>query len=345
MAANGDVYVADSTNSRIQVFDGEGTFKRMWGKDVLTGGTTDWELCDTAANCKGGLPGGLGGEMDFPANVAFDPSGLVYVVENGNMRVQVFDSQGNFQRLWGRDAVSGGVTTYEICTVASQCQAPSPPYGFLGGEFYGPNGIAVGGGSVYVGDEANERLQKFDLLGNFQQLWGGDVVTGGATGYEICTVAADCKAGNNDGLAGELDSANGIAVSASGEVYVSDTNQRIQVFDTQGTFKRMWGKDVIPGGSTGFEICTSGPSCATGWDGALGGELYRPSGLALTQAGALYVADSENNRVQKFAADPPTTSPPAPTPAAAPKKCKKKKKKKKPRATAKGCKKKKKKKR
>ncbi len=78
---------------------------------------------------------------------------------------------------------------------------PVSPYGFQGGEFYGPTGIAVGGGSVYVGDSVNQRLQKFDALGNFQQAWGKDVSTGGGTGYEVCTVAANCKAAENDGLA------------------------------------------------------------------------------------------------------------------------------------------------
>ena len=74
--------------------------------------------------------------MEFPSGIDFD-SNFVYVAENGNMRVQVFDRQGTFQRLWGRDAVNGGGTDYEICTVANQCQVPSP-YGFKGGEFYGP---------------------------------------------------------------------------------------------------------------------------------------------------------------------------------------------------------------
>jgi tripartite motif-containing protein 71 len=345
--ANDDVYVADGTNNRIQVFDSQGTFKRMWGKDVVDGGGSGPELCETAASCQTGLPGGQGGEMEFPSGIDFE-SGFVYVAENGNMRVQVFDRQGNFQRLWGRDAVNGGGSDHEVCTVANQCQVPSPPYGVKGGEMYGPNDVAVGGGKVYVTDSANQRIQVFDTLGNFQQAWGQNVIAGGGTGYEICTVVADCTFADNDGLAGAMGEPDGIVRSASGEVYLADNgNQRVQVYGSAGNFLRTWGKDVILGAPAAFEICTSAPACQYGFNGSLGGELSEPAGLALTPSGALYVGDADNNRVQKFAADS-TTAPPVVPPAAAqstaaPKRCKKKKRK--PRAAAKKCKKKKKKKR
>ena len=345
VAANDDVYVADAIGNRIQVFDTQGNFKRAWGKDVVDGGGTGWELCEDAADCKQGLPGGLGGELEFPVDIDFDSGGLVYVVDNGNMRIQVFDAQGDFQRAWGHDAVNTGGDGPEICTDADQCQVVSPPYGSKGGEFYDPAYLAVGGGSVYVTDSANARVQKFDTLGNFQQAWGKDVISGGPVGYEICTVSADCKAADGgDGLGGEFSELGGLARSAAGEVYVADRGQnRIQVFDSNGDFKRAWGKDVIPGGPIGLEVCTSAPACKYAEDGALGGELLHPEGLALTASGALYVGDGGNYRIQKFAADPPTVSSPTPTPtAAAPKKCKKKKKKK-PRVAAKKCKKKKKK--
>ena len=341
--ANDDIYVADSSNNRIQVFDAQGSFKRTWGKDVDSAVGSGWELCQTAANCQQGLPGGLGGEMEFPSGVDFD-SNFVYVAENGNMRVQVFDRQGTFQRLWGHDAVSGGGTDYEVCTVANQCQVVLPPYGFKGGEFYGPNDLAVGGGRVYVTESGNARLQVFDTLGNFQQAWGQNVITGGFTGYEICTVAADCTFADNGGIGGAMGEPDGIVRSASGEVYLVDNgNERVQVFDSLGNFRRTWGRDVILGDPTGFEICTSAPTCQSGFDGSLGGEFSDPTGVAVTPSGALYVGEAINNRVQKFAADPVT--PPAGTPPGQPvsapkKKCKKKKRK--PRAAAKKCKKKKK---
>ena len=98
----------------------------------------------------------------------------------------------------------------------------------------------------------------FDTLGNFQQAWGQNVITGGFTGYEICTVAADCTFADNGGIGGAMGEPDGIVRSASGEVYLVDNgNERIQVFDSLGNFRRTWGRDVILGDPTGFEICTS----------------------------------------------------------------------------------------
>ena len=50
--------------------------------------------------------------------------------------------------------------------------------------------------------------------GTWERAWGGDVVTGGGTALEICTVAADCKAGTPfpPGLGGEMRGPQGIAV-------------------------------------------------------------------------------------------------------------------------------------
>ena len=40
--------------------------------------------------------------MGEPDGIVRSASGEVYLADNGNERIQVFDSQGNFQRTWGR---------------------------------------------------------------------------------------------------------------------------------------------------------------------------------------------------------------------------------------------------
>lgn len=65
------VYVADSCNHRIQVFDREGKFLREFGR-----------------------PGAGPGELSYPYDVGVDAAGRVYVCEFGNSRVQVFDAAG-----------------------------------------------------------------------------------------------------------------------------------------------------------------------------------------------------------------------------------------------------------
>ena len=65
----------------------------------------------------------------------------------------------------------------------------------------------------------------------------------------------------------------------SGNVYVADTgNNRIQKFDSSGTFPAKWGNN-----------------------GSADGEFYYPHGVASDTTDSIYVADSGNNRIQKFA--------------------------------------------
>ena len=45
---------------------------------------------------------------------------------------------------------------------------------------------------------------------------------------------------------------------------------------------------------------TVAASCKQGTSGGLGGELFDPSGVATDGAGNVYVADSSNERIQKF---------------------------------------------
>jgi len=65
--SSGLVYVADSRNNRIQVFNASGTFITAWGSF-----------------------GSGNGEFNLPSDVALDSLGNVYVADTGNHRIQVF---------------------------------------------------------------------------------------------------------------------------------------------------------------------------------------------------------------------------------------------------------------
>jgi hypothetical protein len=287
--------------------------------------------------------------------VAVDTAGNVYVPETPNQRVEKFDSSGNFLRAWGKDVANAGPgntgTGFEICVAANGDTCKAGVGGGLGGEFDLPFGAASdSSNNVYVADANNYRIDKYDSSGNFLRAWGKDVASAGpgntGTGFEICVPANGdtCKTGSPGSAGGESGSPRALAVDGSDGVYATDgNNSRMEKFDPSGNFLRAWGKDVASAGpgntGTGFEICVpaNGDTCKSGVDGGLGGETRSFEGVGAASSGEVYIADENNNRVQKFVDAPPSSPPgstptPTPTPAgtatgqraAALKKCKRK---------------------
>ena len=81
----GDVYVVDTDNHRVQVFDGNGRFLFKWGRF----GTGD-------------------GQFDSPLGIAVDSRGRVHVADTGNCRIQQFDRRGTFLAKWGARGSGAG---------------------------------------------------------------------------------------------------------------------------------------------------------------------------------------------------------------------------------------------
>jgi hypothetical protein len=305
--AAGNVYVAEQ-DARVSKFDADGNFLRAWGKDVIQGNGFDGaEICTVASQCQQGIAGTRGGELLTAAFLGVSPAGDVYATEASHFRLSQFDSSGNFVRMWGKDVVEGnGVTTAETCTVASQCKIGVQSFG--AGEFYAPWGAATdAAGNLYVseGFSTYSRVQKFSPTGDFLLTFGKDVSSAGGTGFEVCTVAANCTTGGERGsTAGAFWFVQDVAVDGAGNVYTGESiNQRIQKFTSSGAFVTSWGKGVD--GGVGFETCATVDGCAGGFPGNLGGELNNGAGPGLGAdplAGqALYVTEFTARRVQKYA--------------------------------------------
>jgi streptogramin lyase len=209
----GSLYVADRRNHRIQQLNSNGNFIKNWGDQGQNQGEFDnpWDVAvDKESNVyvvdwnnhriqkfdnqgnfmtTWGEFGSQPGQFNLPQSIAIDNNNNIYVVDTNNKRIQKFDSDGNFLLQWGK--------------------AAAPPLSSKDGEFNHPYGIGIDNQNhVYVTDDQDNRIQKFDSEGHFLTKWG----TLGAQAGQF-SVPAD------------------VAVEQSGNVYVADyNNNRIQVF-------------------------------------------------------------------------------------------------------------------
>jgi hypothetical protein len=188
----GDVYVADPANSRVQVFEGDGVFKRAFGWGVADG-AGEFQIC--TSSCQAGVVSAS--EFDLgrfatgsPTRVAVDASGNVYVVDGGapDFRVQKFASVSKENAPLAEFFASAQLTGSSSVTAPSDvaveptlgnvlaAREPSTPAEHLlyevgsGGALLGtyaegaalpaPQGLAVGSSdaSVYFSTAANNRV-------------------------------------------------------------------------------------------------------------------------------------------------------------------------------------------
>lgn len=134
--------------------------------------------------------------------------------------------------------------------------------------FNGPMGVYVDGyGNIYIADQQNNRVQKFP--------------PGSTSGTNGITVAGGNGLGS---AANQLFGPQGVHVDSLGNLYVCDAhNNRIQKF---------------PPGSTS---ATNGVTIAGGIvSGSAANQLSFPQGFFFDNSGYMYVADEDNERIQKF---------------------------------------------
>jgi len=314
---DGFVYVSDARNYQIKKFN--------WNGDVLP------INCGVKENGGGKYEGG---EFLSPRGIAFDSKGNLYVADSELNCIQKFTPDGQDFKF-----------DFKWCGKES------------GGELNAPDGIAIDKNDIlYVANEGNDSIQKFDLKGDTVQAvgqkWGEQGVSDRDRLQErinnliensleaIRTYRINLEALNDllrylpDNVEdGKFKNPKDIAVSSDGTVYVADTgNQRIQKFNSSGTFLGKWtgidkkaGRFQLPcdiavdkldknevyvadTGNHRIQKFTADGILDKQWanKGILGnegdgaGQFELPTGIAVDSAGNLYVADALNARIQKF---------------------------------------------
>jgi DNA-binding beta-propeller fold protein YncE len=135
---DGNVYVADTQNSRVVVLSPDGTMLRTFGTLSVV------NEADPA-----GPPLGT---LREPWGIAVDADGRVIVADTWNHRVQIFSAEGEPITAWG---------------VFERVDPAFAESGSTVG-FYGPRDVEVDArGRIYVADTGNKRVRVYDSNGEF----------------------------------------------------------------------------------------------------------------------------------------------------------------------------------
>ncbi len=158
----------------------------------------------------------------FAQQVRIDPQDNIWIVDQMTNTVLKFDPEDRVVMILGRKAEAIPVPARGPGAGGIPIPPPAanelPGAGIPADLFNRPTDVAFdSAGNIYVADGVgNQRVAKFDKNGVFVKSWGSKGTEPGQFGT----------------------STRAIAVDAQGNVYVADPgNKRIQVFDSNGTFK------------------------------------------------------------------------------------------------------------
>ncbi|MBT5171303.1 MAG: 6-bladed beta-propeller, partial [Candidatus Nitrosopelagicus sp.] len=248
-----NLYVTDLGNARVQKFDSSGNFLFEWGSRGTESG-------------KFGHPSGIAISNEF-----------VFVVDNRNNNVQKFDLSGNFITEWGEFGINNGsfksprgitISDDQSVFVVDSGNARIQKFTFdgeyithfgqsgkRGGELITPVDIAINSDKIFVTDSVQNRINIFDLNGNF--LRAIDNTVGGLpiypegiifdeqnnfyiSDYRNNRIIQYNESGNYLSIFGQMGTGDGqfkfpkdLAISEDGYLFVTDTQgHRIQKFST-----------------------------------------------------------------------------------------------------------------
>ena len=180
--------------------------------------------------------------------VHIDKDGNIWAIDKGSDMVIKFSQAGRVVWVFGRKQ--------EASDQAEPLPHPNPPLPAVDARFRQPTDVAWDSeGNIYITDGyINSRVAKFDKHGDWVGQWG-----------EYGTEA------------GQFRLPHTIAIDRNDNIYVGDrTNRRIQVFNTEGKFLRMFTIDVPPVPGT---KAVNGPT-PTG--AALGANIGQPNSICIT---------------------------------------------------------------
>ena len=297
---NGDIYVVDSDNNRVQRFNSNGSYDNLEFGSSSSGdeeylGTPSAIAIDKKSDYvyvadsskdsisvfeedgdfkfKFGESGSSDDEFDNPSGMVIDDSNqMLYVADTDNNRIKIYELTDGDNCPSGTDEVEED----EVCFVDDFGSSGSSD-----GKFDKPEGLAYDEDKdlLYVADTDNNRIQVFEMVSGSTCPSETDKITNG-----VCFVEEFGSSGSGDG---RFEKPEGLALDLeNGILYVADTgNHRIKMLSVTGSSS----SDTI---SFSEEFGTKGTA---------DDEFDGPTDLAISDKdNELYVVDSENNRIKIY---------------------------------------------
>jgi uncharacterized repeat protein (TIGR01451 family) len=293
----GNLYVTDQNNQTIRKITPAGVVTTIAG----------------SAGAVGSADGsGSAARFDYPAGIAVDSVGNLYVADTYNYTIRKITQGGSVSTFAGTPGVSGsangtgssaqfiypygvavsGENVYvadtwnctirkitsagTVTTVAGMPRVPGAANGTgSAAQFNYPYGLSANNtGTIYVADSNNKEIRKITSAGAVSTLAGSATSDVGGVGSS-----------NGSGRAARFNYPNGVAVSGT-TVYVADsTNNMIRKITSTGVVTSVAGAAGVFGSADGIGSAS---------------RFYYPYGVAADKAGNVYVADTSNNTIRKI---------------------------------------------
>jgi len=250
--SSGNLYVADSQNYAIRKITSAGVV-------TLLAGIPEALTPPNSISLSPGPPvdgTGSAAHFDQPSGIVADSAGNLYVTD-GSGTIRMVTAAGVVTTLAGGPLTGTGSPGQDGIGAAA--------------EFDNPLGIAIdAGGNLYVADSGNDTIRKVSPNGNVTTLAG------------LAT-----KFGNTDGTGSTARFSNptGVAVDASGNVFVADSGNFVV-------------RKITPAGLVSTFAGTAGVLGSADGTGSAA-QFDALNGIAIDANGNLYVADA-NNTIRKI---------------------------------------------
>lgn len=260
----GNLYLADDANNVIRkITASTGIITTVAGNGAGAGTSSGGSAGD------GGLA--TSAEINHPFGVVLDAVGNLYIADTANQRVRMVTASTGIIRTIAGSGIYGYAGDGGLATNAKMSN---------------PEGLALDtAGNLYVAEQGNGVIRKITMSTGMISTVAGD---GTPNGTAIITD----DGGGGLATSAKLGEAVGVAVDASGNIYIADTTNSIirKVTAATGIITRV-------AGSSQYGFAGDGGL-------ATSAQLHDPENIFLDAAGNLYIADYANGAVRKVTPAP-----------------------------------------